>query len=280
MKKTVLAVGMMITFSAMAQIKMPQPSTTQTIVQDFGLGKIEITYSRPNIKNRKVFTESSELAPFGKIWRTGANSATKLRLTEPATVAGNKLDTGVYAIYTIPEKGEWTLIINKGSKNWGSSQYDEANDIFRAKVPATKAKQFTETFAIQFANVKAESCDLQLIWGKAIVSIPFTTDIKPKIKAQVEKTLAEDNVSNNAYYTAANFYYEMEKDYTKALQCVTKAIDGKTDKYWQWLLKAKIEKELGDKVSAKASAETCIKSATEQKNDDYVRSSTEFISKL
>lgn len=280
MKKTVLAFCLFISLGAMAQIKMPQPSTTQTIVQDFGLGKIEVTYSRPNIKGRKLFGENTELAPIGKIWRTGANSATKLKITEAMSVAGNNLDTGTYAVYTIPGKDEWTLIINKGSKNWGASEYTETNDIFRTNVKSTKTKNFSETFYIQFANVKAESCDMQLVWGNKIITIPFATNVKDKVRAQVEKILSADSVTNNAYYSAANFYYEMDKNYNKALECVTKAINGKTDKYWQWLLKAKIEKELGDKVSAKASAETCIKSATEAKNDDYVRGATEFINKL
>jgi tetratricopeptide (TPR) repeat protein len=280
MKKTVLALCLFISFGAFAQIKMPQPSTTQTIVQDFGLGKIEVTYSRPNIKGRKLFGDNTELAPNGKMWRTGANSATKLKITDAMNIAGTNVDTGTYAVYTIPGKDEWTLIINKGTKNWGASEYSEANDVFRAKISAAKSKNFTETFYIQFANIKAESCDMQLVWGNKIVTIPFTTNVRDRVRSQVEKTLSADSVSNNAYFTAANFYYEMDKNYTKALECVTKAINGKTDKYWQWLLKAKIEKELGDKVSAKASAETCVKSATEGKNDDYVRGATEFLNKL
>lgn len=91
-----------------AQIKMPAPSSTQTISQDFGMGKLELTYSRPNIKNRQLFKEGSELAPLGKVWRTGANSATRIKVTDPIEIAGKALDTGTYAIYTIPGKSEWT----------------------------------------------------------------------------------------------------------------------------------------------------------------------------
>lgn len=279
MKKILFSLLMLSSIAATAQIKMPQPSTTQTISQDFGLGKLELTYSRPNIKDRQVFKENSVLAPLGKVWRTGANSATRIKVTDPIEIAGKSLDTGTYAIYTIPGKTEWTVIINKGAKNWGS-EYIETSDVFRVTVPAGKMKESMETFTMQFANVKNESCELHLMWGKTYVSVPLTTKVNDRIRMQVEKALSGDNVSSSTYYQAANFYYEMDKDLAKALTNVTKAIGEKSDKFWMYLMKAKIEKDLGDKAAAKASAEKCIEEATKQKNDDYVRSANELIQKL
>jgi len=279
MKKIILSLMLLSSIVSFAQIKMPAPSSTQTISQDFGLGKLELTYSRPNIKGRQLFKETSELAPLGKVWRTGANSATRIKITEPVEIAGKAIDTGTYAIYTIPGKSEWTVIINKGAKNWGS-EYIETSDVFRVTVPVGKMKESVETFTMQFGNVKAESCELHLMWGKTYVSIPFTTKVNDKIRAQVEKALAGDNVTSNTYFSAANFYYEMDKDLPKALTNITKAIGEKSDKFWMYLTKAKIERDLGDKASAKASAEKCIEEATKQKNEDYVRSAEELIKKL
>jgi hypothetical protein len=279
MKKILFSLLMLTSIATMAQIKMPQPSSTQTISQDFGLGKIELTYSRPNIKGRQVFKEGSELAPLGKVWRTGANSATRIKVIDPIEIAGKPLDTGTYAIYTIPGKSEWTVIINKGAKNWGS-EYIESSDVFRITVPACKMKESVETFTMQFANMKTESCELHLMWGNTYVAIPITSKVIDRIKVQLEKALVGDNVSSTAYFQAANFYYDMDKDLAKALTNVTKAIGEKSDKFWMYLLKAKIERDLGDKAAAKASAEKCIEEATKQKNDDYVRSATELIKKL
>ena len=279
MKKILFTLVMLTSIVSMAQIKMPQPSSTQTISQDFGLGKIEVTYSRPNIKNRQLFKEASELAPLGKVWRTGANSATKIKVTDPIEIAGKSVDTGTYAIFTIPGKKEWTFILNKGAKNWGSD-YVEANDIFRVTVPAGKMKESMETFTMQFANIKTESCELHLMWGKTYVSIPLTSKVIDRVRMQVEKAVSADNVNPNTYFTAANFYYDMDKDLAKALTNVTKAVGEKSDKFWMYLLKAKIERDLGDKAAAKASAEKCIEEATKQKNDDYVRSATELVKKL
>lgn len=279
MKKILLLTALTVSLQSFAQIKMPATSTTQTIVQDFGLGKLEITYARPSIKGRQILKENSELVPLGKLWRTGANSATKIKITDPVEIAGKPVDTGSYAIYTIPNKNEWTLIINKESKKWGT-QYNEEGDLFRVVIPAQKLKETIETFTIQFANIKPESCELQLAWANTAINIPITTNVKARIKAQVEKALQADSVSQVIYMQAANYYYDYEKDYTKALSNVVKAIDNKTDKFWLWLLKAKIERDMGDKTAAKASAEVCIKSATEQKNDDYTRFATELIKKL
>jgi tetratricopeptide (TPR) repeat protein len=279
MKQILLSLLMLTCIATVAQIKMPAPSSTQTIFQDFGLGKLELIYSRPNIKNRQLFKEGSELAPLDKVWRTGANSATRLKLTEPIEIAGKALDTGTYAIYTIPGKKEWTVIVNRGAKNWGS-EYVETSDVFRVTVAAGKMKESMETFTMQFANVKAESCELHLMWGNTYVAIPLTTKVNDKLRAQVEKALSGDNVTSNTYYQAANFYYDLDKDLNKALSAVSKAVSEKSDKFWMYLLKAKIERDLGDKVAAKASAEKCIEVATAQKNDDYVRSATELIQKL
>ncbi len=279
MKKLLLLASIAFAVATHAQIKMPAPSPGQTITQEFGLGKLELSYSRPSIKGRQLFKEGSELAPLGKVWRTGANSATKLKVTDPITIGGKAVDTGSYAIFTIPGKNEWTIIINKDSKNWGTN-YAEQDDLFRFTVPAMKMKESMEVFTMQFANVKYESCELHLMWGNVAVAIPIATNIKDRIRPQVEQAVTADKVNARTYFMAANFYYDIDKDLNKALTNVTKATAADPKAFYMFLLKAKIEKDLGDKVSAKASAEKCIEIATQEKNDDYVRSAKELISKL
>jgi hypothetical protein len=279
MKKLLLIAAIAFSMSIQAQIKMPAPSPTQTIIQDFGLGRLELTYSRPSIKGRQLFKENSELAPLGKVWRTGANAVTKLKVTDAIAIGGKSLDTGSYAIYTIPGKTEWTIIINKDATKWGT-EYVEADDVFRITIAADKMKESVETFTFQFANIKAESCELHLMWGTTAVIIPITTNVKDRIRASVEKALSGDNVSTNVYQAAANFYFELDKDYTKALTNASKASASNPKAFWLFLLKAKVEKELGNKVDAKADAEKCISLATEAKNEDYVRMAKELIAKL
>jgi len=278
MKKILLFAALYATVCN-AQVRMPAPSTTQSITQDFGLGRIELTYSRPNIKGRTIFKENSELAPFGKVWRTGANASTKIKFTDPVIIAGHNVDTGSYALWTIPGKKEWTIIINKDSKNWGTV-YVESDDLFRFTVAADNMKESMETLTMQFADIKPESCELHIMWSNVAVRIPITTNIKDRIKANIEKALAADKVSGATYYQAANFYYEWEKDYNKALPNAAKATEASPTSYWIFLLKGRIEKALGDKVSAKADAEKVIELATAAKNDDYVRAAKELLKSL
>src|SRR5260221_4324984 len=97
-----------ILFSADAQLKTPLPSPPQTIKQDFGLSSIELSYSRPGMKGRKIF---GALVPFGKGWRTGANNATTLTFGVEAMICATKIAAGKYGLLTIPDKDKWTFII-------------------------------------------------------------------------------------------------------------------------------------------------------------------------
>lgn len=280
MKKFFLLAATICSLNAFAQINMPQPSTTQKITQAFGMGSIELTYSRPNINGRSLLKENSDLAPLNKLWRTGANAATRLKFTDNVTIGGKRLDTGSYVLYTIPGKDTWEVILNKGLTNWGTDGYKEAEDVVRFKVKADKATGNTETFTMQFANIAFESCDLNITWGGTSVRIPISTNVKDRLRAQVEKALSAEKVNPNAYYPAANFYYEWDKDMTKALNAATKATEVNQNGFWIFLLKAKIQRDMGDKVGAKASAEKCIDLATTAKNDEYVKMASELIKKL
>ncbi|MBX2931108.1 MAG: DUF2911 domain-containing protein [Chitinophagaceae bacterium] len=281
MKKLLfIATSALMSFGVEAQIKMPAPSPTQTISQNFGLGKIELSYSRPSIKGREVFKEGSELAPLKNVWRTGANGATTLHFTDEVSINGVKLAPGKYGLLTIPGNTEWTIIITKDTTVTSPAAYKQENDLTRVYAKTMKMREKVETFTMQFANVQAESCELHLMWGNTTVSLPIATNIKDKVRKQTEQALAAEKVSGNTYYTAANFYYEYDKDYSKALMCVSKAIDASPKSFWMYMLKARIENAAGDKVSAKKSAEQCIEVAKEQKNDDYVRMATKFIKEL
>jgi len=263
--------------SMQAQVSLPAPSPVQYIRQDFGLGRIEITYSRPAVKGRKVFGNKSELAPLGEMWRTGANASTKIKFTDVVTVGGKQLDTGTYVIYTIPNKDNWEIILNKGLTNWGTDGYKQSEDVVRFTVPAQKTRHFTENLTMQVADVKSESANVQLMWAKNLVNIPFTTTIRDRIRTQLETALKGEK---KPYQQAASFYYEWDKDYAKALENVNKAIDANPKAFWLYLMKARIQKDAGDKTGARESANKTVTIATEAKNADYVRMANELIGKL
>lgn len=253
---------------------MPAPSSTQTIKQDFGLSVIEITYSRPNAKGRGIY---GELVPWNKLWRTGANAATRIVFKDPVEIGGKKIDSGTYVIYTIPNQDYWEIILNKGINNWGTEGYKEADDICRFKIEPVRMRTKLETFTIQIANVKAESCELLLMWEKTSVPIPINTNIREKIKARIDAAMLTDI---KPYWQAAQYYYEYDQNLNKALENCTKAIEGNDKAYWIWIYKAKIQKDLGDNKGALSSSKRSLDLAKEAKNEDYIKLNNDLQKKL
>jgi hypothetical protein len=279
MKKVLLSAIAAILYSfAPAQVQLPQLSPTATVVQNFGVGKITVVYSRPSIKGRTLFQENSPLAPLGKLWRTGANAATRISFTDNVTFGGHDIDSGSYVLYTIPGEDEWEIILNKGLSNNGTTGYKESEDVVRFKVPAENGTGMNvQTFTMEFLNILPEGCDLALIWGNTMVDIPITNHFKDKVRAQIEAALQS---KDKPYWQAASFYYEYDKDYPKALENVNHALETNKDAFFMYMMKARIQKEMGDKTGAKASAEKCIELATAAKNDEYVNLGNELISSL
>ncbi len=253
-----------------AQVKLPSPSSTQIIKQDFGLGSIELTYSRPGAKGRMVF---GDLVPYGKLWRTGANAATRLTFTNPVEIGGKKIDTGTYVLYTIPDVESWQVIINKGVNNWGIEGYNDADNIVSFSVPSNKMPAKIEIFTMQFVDIKPESCDLQLMWEKTTIDIPITTNIISKLRVQIETAMLTDK---RPYWQAAQFYFEYDRNLTKALDNITKATEENPKAFYMFLYKAKIQKEMGNYAGAMESSKTSLALSKEANNDDYAKMSVQL----
>lgn len=262
----ILALAVSLNTELQAQgIKIPQASSAQTITQSFGLGKINVSYSRPNTKGRKVF---GGMEPFDKVWRTGANSATSITFSDPVKIGGQELAAGTYGLFTIPGKDEWTVIFNKDSKQWGAYEYKEAEDVLRIKVKPVKLKEKVETFTIQFANVYPTTAQLQLSWENTGLNIDLSTEIDAQVMASIDEAMKGEK---KPYFAAAQYYYENGKDLNKALEWINAAEAADAKAPWVRLWKGRIQLKKGDKAGAIASAEAGIKLATEAKVDEYVR---------
>ncbi|HWI92635.1 MAG TPA: DUF2911 domain-containing protein [Flavisolibacter sp.] len=262
-----------ILFADAQSIKTPQPSPGQTLKQDFGISSIELNYSRPGIKGRKIF---GDLVPYGKVWRTGANSATRIKFSDDITIGGQALKAGEYAIYTVPGEKEWEVIINKGSVNWGTD-YKQEDDILRVKATPVKLDQPVESFTMQFANVKSNSTDLQIMWDKTLVSVPIATDVDKKVMADIDRIM---NGDSRPYFQAAMYYMETGRDLNQALTWFDKAIEQNPSAYWVYHQKANAQAKLGKKDDAKTTAQKSMELAKTAKNDDYVKLNEKLIASL
>jgi hypothetical protein len=260
----ILIAGSTLTIQAQS-FKMPQSSSAQTITQEFGLGNITLSYSRPNTKGRKIF---GGLEPYGQVWRTGANTATVITFSDEVTIEGNKVPAGEYALFTIPNKNEWTIILNKTTKQWGAYEYKQADDFLRFKVTPLKTAKLTETFALQFTDIKATQGELHLMWEHTDVPLHITTDVDTRVMAGIDAAMQGEK---KPYFAAAQYYYENNKDLNKALEWITEAekTDAKAPYYKLW--KARIQLKMGNKAAAVATAKEGARLAKEAKNDEYVR---------
>ncbi|HEX8316462.1 MAG TPA: DUF2911 domain-containing protein [Flavisolibacter sp.] len=256
------------------QLRTPAPSPTQTIKQDFGLSSIELSYSRPGMKGRKVF---GDLVPFGKVWRTGANNATILTFGEDVIIGGTKIPAGKYGLLSIPDKDNWTLIVTKQTDVTSPAAYKQDMDVVRVNVKPVASANTMESFTMQFQNVKASSVDLNIGWDKTTVSLPISADIDSKVMAQIKNTVEKDN---RPYFQAAMYYLENDKDLNQALVWFDKALEQNQNAFWIHHQKANTLAKLGKKEDAKKSASRSMELAKEQKNDDYVKLNEKLLSTL
>jgi len=275
MKKFFLAtIAVCSLFFADAQLKTPAPSPTQTVKQDFALSSIELSYSRPGMKGRKIF---GDLVPFGKVWRTGANSATTLTFGDDVTIGGKKIMAGKYGLLTIPDKNSWTIIISKQLDVTSPAAYKQDMDVVRIMAEPMKMNEAMENFTIQFANIKPNTCDLQLMWDRTAVTLPIATDVETKVMAQIDQQMNKDN---RPYFNAAMYYMDNGKDLNQALAWFDKAAELQPDAYWIQHQRANCLARLGKKDEAKAAAEKSKALAITAKNDDYVKLNEKLLAEL
>lgn len=276
MKKLLLATGtlLMMQLSQAQSLTTPQPSPTQTIKQNFALSSIEINYSRPGIKGRKVF---GDLVPYGKVWRTGANSATTLTFGDTVTIGGTKIKPGKYGLLSIPDKNSWTMIITKQLDVTSPAAYKADQDVVRVEVKPMKMSDAVETFTMQIANIKPNSCELHLMWENTAVALPISTDVESKVMADINQLMFKDN---KPYFAAAVYYLENGKDLNQALAWFDKAIEQTPDAFWIHHQRANCLAKMGKKAEAKAAAQKSKDLAIAAKNDDYVRLNDKLMAEL
>ncbi|MCC7464761.1 MAG: DUF2911 domain-containing protein [Saprospiraceae bacterium] len=270
MKKLIFLTALLAALSsANAQIKTPAPSPVAKISQEVGLIKLDVEYSRPSAKGRKVF---GDLVPFGEMWRTGANASTKVTVSDDAKVAGMPLPKGTYALYTIPGEKEWTIIFYKNTTFWGVPEpkdFKEDEVQARFTVPSVPMRDLVETFSININNLRNNGADLEIAWEYTKVIVPIMVDTDSKVMKAIQSTMA--GPSANDFYGAARYYYEEKKDMNQALTWVDKSLEIGGEKFWILRLKANILGELGRYKDAIMVAQKSTELAKKEGNEDYPR---------
>ncbi len=259
MKNFFLSAAFVLTMAtaALAQ-RTPAPSPAATVIQAVGITDFTVKYSRPGIKGRQVFGHDTPLAPYGKVWRTGANAATTLESTTDFSFGGKKVPAGKYALVTIPDGAQWVLILSRNAAQEGG--YKEADDAARVKVAPASAP-FRETFQIAFDNITDSTAIFSLSWGTVNVPVRIevaTTDLTLKGFKQALAQKPEDAAALQGYST-----YLLTKGFNlnEALALADKSI-GLKPSYQNLWLKARILSGLGKGSEAIATAEKALSAGT------------------
>jgi hypothetical protein len=256
---------LLIASSVSAQIDTPRPSPMATVTQKIGLTEFSITYSRPSAKDRKVFGDVVEM---DKLWRTGANMATVFKADSEFMIDGQTIPAGEYALFAIPGVAEWTMILSKTAKQSGTSNYKQEEDQLRFQVKSQSYPSKTETFTIQFANLRDDAGSVQLIWENTLVAFDVNVKYDDRVMKQIDEVMA--GPGSGAYYNAASYYYKNNKDLKKALEWVNKSLEG-GERYWVLSLKAQIQAGLQDYSGAVMTAAKAKDLASKEGDDAYVK---------
>jgi hypothetical protein len=263
-----------ISFGYAQQLRTPQPSPAQTIKQDFGLGSIEINYSRPAVRGRKIF---GDVVPYGSIWRTGANSATTIIFSDEISIEGTKVPAGKYGLLTIPAASEWVVIISKQTNVTSADEYKQDQDVVRVKTKPVTLGNKVENFTIAVDQLSNTNCILQLQWDQTGISFPISTEIDSKVMKQIESIFIKDN---RPYYGAAYYYMENGKDLNQALTWFNKAAEGNPDAYWIHYQKARCLQKMGKKKEAMEASMKSLELARKENDPAYINNNLKLQSEL
>lgn len=226
---------------------VPAPSPKARIEQRVGVTDFSVDYSSPGVKGRKIW---GTLVPYDQLWRTGANAATKLTASRDFTFGGKNVPAGAYALYTIPGKTDWKVMLNSNANTGGTTGYDEKNNVATITVKP-EAAPMRERLTILFSDTTDEGTKLDVEWEKLRVRIPLGVDTKAQVTASIDKTLAD---AWRPHFVAARYLLDSNGDLDKASEWIEASIAIKAT-WWNNWIKAQILAKKGKKKEAAAAAE-------------------------
>jgi len=248
---TALLAMVLVAIPLQAQgLEMPRVSPKAVVTQTIGTTTVTVNYHRPGVKDRAIW---GGLVPYNEVWRTGANEATTLTISDPVKVEGQELAAGTYALATIPGADEWTFIVNKNTAMWGTMGYKQEEDILRVKVKPVIVAH-TEWMQFVFADLKEDSATLMLQWDKVGVPVKLSVDTTGKFLNQARKTMARYWTEP---YRAALFCLDHDTGLDEALKWINTSV-AIQETYYNLAVKARILARQGQKAEAVAIMEKAL----------------------
>src|SRR5687768_9023523 len=233
MKKVLLIVVIAVmSLVTEAQVQTPAASPAGSVSSTIGLTDVKIEYFRPRLKGRKIFGEKDVMYPHGTIWRTGANSGTRITFSDDVKVEGISVPKGEYLIFTWPGANEWTVSLYKDLSLGGNTAgYDTSKEAAKFKVKTKKLTEKVETFTISIDDIAADnkSGKVTLAWENTAVPFTVAVDFDEKVMKSIE---ANTKVNPGNYFQAASYYLETGRDLKQALAWMDLALQSNPNAFW------------------------------------------------
>ncbi len=277
MKNYLLVFLLVNYFGLNAQILTPQTSPRAQFTQKVGLTTVEIDYSRPAVRGRKIM---GNLVRYDEIWRTGANKNTIISFSDPVQIEGNTLPAGQYGLYTRPSSNQWKVYFYKSTNNWGlPNPWDDSEVALSLIITPSFFEYKIENFTITISDINSDAAQLNLIWENTLLSIPFEVPTKAKAMESINETMA-GNPKPNDYYNAALYFLQENMDLNQAKNWMEIAIAKRdTPAFWMHYRYALILLELNDNKGALTASKKSLALAEKAENKDYVILNKELIEK-
>lgn len=277
MRTTIFIILCLVSFFGFSQIKTPQPSPSSELEQMVGLTEIGVQYNRPSKRGRVIF---GDLVPFGKIWRTGANSSTKISFSTDVEIDGNKIKEGTYSIFSIPDKTYWDVILYSDAELWAvPKDWDDKKIVFKSnyKVHKVNSGNELETFTISINNVTNNYADLYIGWDDTFVKIRIDVPSRQMVDSSIESVM-NDNPKASDYYAAAVYYRQEKIKLDIALKWINKAMEmTENPRFFQLRQQSLIMAANGNYKDAVEVAKKSLELSIEADNQDYVKMNNESI---
>lgn len=246
-------------------LDLPLRSPAAEVSQRIGLTDVAIRYHRPQVNGRKIW---GDLVPYGKVWRTGANTITTIRFSDPVTIDGHPLDAGTYGFHAIPTPDEWTLIFSKNSTTWGSFTYDQSEDALRVQVKPEPSPMH-EAMTFEIDHLQPDSAVVALEWEN--VRVPFRVGIDTH--AITEGSLKDQLRSQKRYIwmswdDAANYLLGEKLSLDDALAYANKSIEIE-DRFDNELTKSNVLAALNRPADAELARHRALDLANAKQLRDY-----------
>ncbi len=270
-----LAIG-----QCLAQVTLPRtPSPGAVASQTVGISTITVKYSRPSVKNRKVW---GELVPYGwnvqgfgagnsAPWRAGANENTTITFSHEAKIEGNTVPAGTYGLFfVINQDNSGEVVLSKNSRSWGSFFYDKAEDQLRAKIQVRDITNFSELLTYDFINPTKNSAELVLNWEKKQFPVKVEFAVDEIVMANAKEELRSTTGFNvQGPISAARYSLTNNINLEQGLKWIDQALATAPTNFNALQVKSGILTKMGKAAEAEKMMKDAMAAATEPEINGY-----------